>query len=225
VGLLGFFFTLMGLFLAALFSSWDIFQDWRLAAAELATAPGQVLSVERTGLRVNRQRVVRYKFAFQPRPGVRLQGDCFTTGAQWREGDAITVKYSVSDPALGCIDGARLSQGGPVGLVVLLFPALGLGLLISVFAGRRRMNWLMEHGEVAEATVTGLESTVVQINGRRVFKITLQRTDPAGGAPFVLRKHQPAQVEFARQRLETTEPVFVLYDPAHPRRALLPEAL
>ena len=118
-----------------------------------------------------------------------------------------------------------MSQSGTVGLVVVFFPALGVVLVISAFVSRNRQRWLLENGAVAEAAVVSVESTAMRANRQTVYKITLQRTDPAGVATFVLRKYQPAQVDFARRRLETKQPVFVLYDPAHPRRALLPEAL
>jgi hypothetical protein len=225
LGLIGFIFAFMGLFFAAMFSPWDVVQDWQLAATETATAPGQVLSVDRTSTSINKQRVFRYKFAFQPRPGVHLQGDCFTTGTRWRSGGTVTVRFSVSDPELCCIEGARLSESGAVGLVLVLFPLIGIGLLISSVIGRRRLRWLLENGAVEEAMVTAIEQTMMRMNRQNVYKITLQRTDPAGGTPFVLRKYQSSVIEFARQRLGTKQPVFVLYDPAHPRRVLLPETL
>lgn len=225
LGLVGFIFTLMGLFLVALFSPWNMSQDWRLAAATTALAPGRVIAADRTGMSINKQRVILYEFAFLPGPGVRMRGESYTTGVRWKSGDDVTVRFSVSNPEFCCIEGARLSEGGAVGLIVFLFPAVGIGLLLGVMVARRRLRWLLENGVVAEALVKGVDQTPMRINRQQVYKITLQRTNAGGGAAIVLRTDQPAQVEFARQRLETRQPVFVLYDPAHPRRALLPEAL
>jgi hypothetical protein len=90
---------------------------------------------------------------------------------------------------------------------------------------RRRTIALLERGFLAEALVTGIEQTNVSVNNRYVHKISLARTDAAAGGTFVVRQSAPDVIAFAQGRMDAQQPVFVLYDPAKPKRALLPEAL
>ena len=100
-----------------------------------------------------------------------------------------------------------------------------LMIAMAAIVARRRLHFLLEHGQVGEARVTAVEATSTQINKQRVYRITLQRVDAAAGAPFTVRRYEPTMVAFVRERLASNQPVFVLFDPAHPERLLLPEAL
>jgi hypothetical protein len=135
------------------------------------------------------------------------------------------VRYRPENPAVCCIDGARLSAGDGTSTLVLMFPTIGGGLVAWVVIARRRMKALLERGFLAEALVSGVEQTQVRINNRYVHKIILQRTDSADGGALVVKSYLPEVIAFARGRMDAKQPVFVLYDPAKPKRALLPEAL
>ncbi len=222
LALFGLIFGGFGLFFVWQFFPWALFVDWKLADAPVAS--GHVLSVDRTNWRINRQYVYRYGYEFQPPAGGRMRGECFTTGQRWSRGAIVPVRYRPEDPAVSCLDGARLSQGSAAVAFVILFPLIGIALMTWVAGGRRRVRALLKNGVVAEALVTGLEQTNVRINNQPLYRITLQRTDPGSTAPLLLRKYQPAQVALAQERFASKQPVFVLYDPAHPARALLPEA-
>ena len=219
----GLLFGGFGLFFAWMFFPWNIYRGWQLADAP--TAPGRITAVSATGLRENKQRVYRYDFDFSPPAGGRVEGTCYTTGQRWNAGAPVTVRYKPDDPAWCCIEGARTSVGSALSALVLLFPAIGGSLVAWVVLARRRLSFLLEHGQVGEARVTAVDATSTQINNQRVYRITLQRLEPAGSAPLAVRKYEPAQVALARERLASNQPVFVLYDPARPQRLLLAEAL
>ncbi|MBL9216148.1 MAG: DUF3592 domain-containing protein [Opitutaceae bacterium] len=216
----GLLFAGFGFFFVGLFTPWKLLQDWRLNRAP--TARGQVEAVAGTNLRVNKVRVMRYTLSFPPAGGARQQAECFTTGARWRAGDEVTVRYLPDRPAVSRIEGARRSESDPAALFVWVFPAVGLGLVAWVVIARRRMDELLVNGAVAEAQVADVQPTRSRVNKRTVFAITLRRPD---GEPLVVRRHQPDIVAFAQERRASQQPVFVLYDPAHPRRVLLPETL
>jgi hypothetical protein len=225
LGIFGVVFGGMGLLFAWMFFPWNFYLDAQLAAADTATAAGQVLSADRTNLSINKQRVIRYEFSFPLPGGGKGRGTCFTTGQRWHGGEAARVLYRPGNPALCCLEGARLSEGSMGSLFVLVFPLVGGGLLAWMWTARRRVRALLERGSVAEARVTGVDPTSIQVNRQTVYRITLKCADLPGGGNIVLRKYVPAEVNFVRQRMATQQPVFVLYDPGNPRRALLPEAL
>lgn len=225
IGVFGGIFLAVGLFFAAMFFPWNFYRDWQLATGDTAVANGRVLSVGDTKLQINKQRVVRYAFSFQPPTGAPVQGECFTTGRRWNERAAVTVRYRPENPAVCCLAGARSSEGTLGMTFVLLFPGIGGALVAWTAISRRRMRALLERGLVGEALVTDLRQTMVRVNNQYVHKIALQRTDSPSGGGFTVSSYQPAVIAFARGRLESKQPVFVLYDPMKPNRAILPEAL
>lgn len=213
-------FTAFGIFFMWAFIPWKFRQDLQLRDG--ATATGQVVVVEKTGVSINDTHVMRYEFKFQPGNGGETRGECFTTGTMWSEGESVTIRYLPDNPTISIIEGARRSTGNLASLFVLLFPLVGAAVLAWAVAARRRMKALLEHGRVTEALVTKIDETSVSINRQFVHAITLQCTD---GAALVARHYKPEIVAFAEERLATQQPVYVVYDPAHPKRVLLPETL
>ena len=144
----GLLFGGFGLFFAWMFFPWNIYRGWQLADAP--TAPGRITAVSATGLRENKQRVYRYDFDFSPPAGGRVEGTCYTTGQRWNAGAPVTVRYKPDDPAWCCIEGARTSVGSALSALVLLFPAIGGSLVAWVVMARRRLSFLLEHGQVGQ---------------------------------------------------------------------------
>lgn len=227
LAVIGGVFLALGVVLVGVLFPWNYSRDWQLRAADTATALGRILTVSDTDLTINKRRVVRYEFSFQPAAGGTVQGECFTTGRRWREGVAVPVRYRPEAPAIGCLAGARSSKGENSGMIMPLFPLLGVVFLVWFRVARSRARRLLEHGLLAEAQVTGVEATSYRASrgSRNVHKISLQRTDSPDGGSFLLRSDQAEVIAFAQQRLELQQPVFVLYDPARPKNAMLPETL
>lgn len=220
---------------------WHYFSERRLAADDTARAPGRVVAVERTRLAVSHLPVMRLVFEFRPgADGEIVRGVCYllaqssqgatrnpATRRPWRAGDAATVRYRPEELALARLDiaGANLDPAGTQGALMLLSPAIGLGVLIGVSVSRRRAVRLLTHGVLAEARVTAVERYV---RGKtRGWEITLQHTDDPTLPPWTKleRGSNSPGLSLALQRLESKQPVFVLYDPVKPKRVLLPEAL
>ncbi len=225
IAILGAIFAVVGLGMGSVFFPWNFYRDWQLSASGTDTATGRVVSVRNTSLSINRRKVVRYEFTFKTATGANERGICYTTGQQWSPNATVTVRYRPEDPEVACIFGARLSESGAVVLPMLILPGAGLGLIAWFVVSRRRIRSLLERGTVGEALVTAVDQTFTRVNKRYVYKITLQRTDAPDAGTLTLRSYQPEVVSFAQARLASKQPVFVLYDPAKPKRALLPETL
>jgi hypothetical protein len=75
--------------------------------------------------------------------------------------------------------------------------------------------------------VTTVEASAYRASrgSQNVHKIALRRTDSPTGGNFLLRTDQREVIAFAQERLESQQPVFVLYDPVRPKHAILPETL
>ena len=216
----GVFFAAFGSIFVALFFPWQLPFELRLMLPDVRTTEARIERVEKTNFSINKARVHGYEFHFSTPDGARIRGRCYTTGPRWPEGAVATVRYVAGDPTVACLEGARLSQGGLVALLVLLFPAVGLGVAGYSLLERRRAERMLVLGTVAELCVTSVESTKIQVNKRPLFRIALAPADAPGAEPRVERRSDARAVRFAMDRLETGQPMFVLVDPKKPTRTL-----
>lgn len=211
-------FGTFGLLFVLKLTPWNLLQDFRLRNAP--TVIGRVESVSETKTSIKRVKVLRYDFSYQPPSSPKLMSHCFTTGNSWAPGDRVKVRYLPEDPTVSCVESARLSETGLAALLVWVFPLAGYSLLAWTVITRRRTRELLHHGFISEGTVTAVTPTSRQVNKSKVYAITVQRSD---GQSLVIRQHQGAVVAFAEERLASKRPVYLLTDPRHPQRSMLPE--
>lgn len=221
----GLCFAAFGMVFVAFFFPWQLPFELRLKLPDVRTAEARIERVEGMNSSINKVRVRGYDFLFSTPDGAQVRGRCYTTGQRWSEGAVATVRYVAGDPNVACLEGARLSEGGLVALLVLLFPAIGLAVAGYSLLERWRAERMLIHGAVAELRVTAVESTGVQVNKRPLYRITLARVDALGAEPRVERRSDGRAVRFALERLESRQPMFVLVDPKKPTRTLWVEAI
>ena len=222
--LFGLLFGGFGMIFVVVFFPWWFLDDFQLAASD-RTAPGEIRRVTPTNMSVNKTKVIEYAFAYTPADGQRREARCYTTGQRWTVGATVTVRYLRGSPEVACVEGARLSQGGWVGVFVLIFPLIGGGLVAWFFVGRSRTHRLLREGLVAEVDVVSVEGTNMTVNNQPVYRITLAGPALAGGQPVTVRRIRQADVDLARKHAGDKQPVFILYDPRKASRVIFPEAL
>lgn len=220
----GLVFGGFGMIFVVVFFPWRFLDDFQLAASD-RTAPGEIRRVTPTNMTVNKTKVMEYTFAYTPADGQRREARCYTTGQRWTTGAAVTVRYLRDDPDVACIEGARLSQGGWVGLVALIFPLIGGSFVAWFVIDRRRTRRLLREGQVAEVDVISVTETLTTVNNQRVYRIDLANPAQASGPPVTVRRSRRADIDLARKHAGDKQPVFILYDPLKPSRVIFPEAL
>jgi hypothetical protein len=230
IALFGTLFLFIGLAGLGVFFPWHFYQDRALLAADTATAPGRILSANQTSMSIGGNDdhrgtpVYSYDFEFSTSMQKAVRGTCYTTGARWKNGETVTVRFRPEQPTLACVTGARLSPSDDGGFFTLLFPLVGSGILYLCWRLRSNTLRLLESGQAAEATITAIEETRTKINNKTVYKITLRSDAVLSGRPLTARYYQPEIVAFAREHQASNQPVYVLFDPAKPKSCLLPEA-
>ena len=212
-------FAAFGLVFVVMFFPTNLPAELRLRSADTRTVAGRIVQVEPTKFSINKTRVYAYGFAFSA-PATPGEGRCYTTGRRWQRGDTVTVRYLVDPPHTACPEGARLSKTGMAGLFVLLFPLVGLGVVVGTWVVRRRAQRMLLQGAVAEVRVREVTATKMQVNKRTVYRIVTERCDTLGAAPQVERHSDSVLVHLAQERKASGQPMYVLVDPRNPQRTL-----
>jgi hypothetical protein len=181
---------------------------------DLAMAAGRVTSVERTGASENKTRVMANHYEYTVL-GRRFEGVSYTTGSSVAPGDLVVVQYRPDDPSRSRIEGMRRRMFGPVVLIVLIFPLVGLVFIIAATWGGMRRARLLKDGILTTGKLLHSRPTNMTVNKRRVYELTFSFTS-YDGRPCEA-KARTSQTE----RLEDEELEPLLYDPLRPNVAYL----
>ena len=234
--LIGLFFICFSVPFMAIFFPWNLRNDLRLSWGKRAEADGLIIREAETNMSENGASVYRYEFRFTDAQGGEWTGACYKSGGgvlpsppsgpeyQPPEG-RVRVQYLPENPHVCRIAGCRLSPfAWPAGFVVV-FPLVGLGLFLLPLGAHWRTRSLLSHGAFASGRVERIEETNVTVNGQRRFRIHV-RFAGEGRAQHVSTAHAYGRdVQFLREKLQSGDPVNVLYRPGNPKRIFLADLL
>ena len=201
----------------------DISSLWQFRG-ELKTTQGIITSVRQThfsegGSKHSKGTPVyeySYEFTVDDRP---YHSIAFRTGSIGSAGGSVAVQYRAGHPEISRITGMRKAPFGPVVLMVLMFPLIGLAMIMYFASSGRRNVWLLENGEVTQGTLIRKEATNTQVNKQPVYKLTFAFKDLYGQTQEAVAKtHLPEKLMDER-----TETLF--YDPRNPRHAVMLDGL
>lgn len=182
-------------------------------AGQVNTLEGRVSKVESTSAEVNGATVqaVHFEYAIGDRA---RQGISYTTGAVPDIGASVTVEYVRGQPTTSRIRGMRTALFPAVTGLVLIFPTIGvLLLLLGVAQGWRRVG-LLQNGLLARGRIVDSRPTNTKINNQRVHELTFEFVDAAN-------QQRKGVVRTHRLHAVTDEPEEVLlYEPDGPRIVL-----
>ena len=222
--ILGLIFTVFGIALASIFAAQtDITSLIYFRESDPVTV-GRVTRVVPTGnsegwKRTKSERVFAYHYRYMASGNV-YEGHSYALFGHAAQGGNVLVKYSLEKPSLSRIDGMQAAPFAP-GVVALTgaFPAFGL--LILYFSTKKfaRNLHLVQHGIVTTGRVGRKEATSTTINKQRVYRVFF-RFKTADGSEYELFAETH---ELDRLRDERDEPL--VYDPGHPRTAVLLDTL
>ena len=177
--LIGWSTLAFGGFMATIFVSQSELATWFRFSTELAVTQGEVVSTAGTNMHSNGQEAQRVTFVYEVQ-GQSYQSEsyCFTHVPQ--EGDAVEIEYALADPATARIQGMRTAAFPAIIGLVLIFPGIGLLLvLLGVLRGRGRIA-LMREGTSAWGLLTDRTPTNTRINNATVFELEFSFVDEQG---------------------------------------------
>ena len=193
---------------------------WRFRADSLARTSGVSLGCGPTrfsqGPKYHPHVVYRNLYRYTAE-GQSYEGESYAPKCRAR--GPVAVEYLRLDPGISRIAGMRRRPMPAATALVALLPAVGLCLVIAgLLKGRWKVR-LLRDGLPASGRIAGKAPTGSTINGRAVYRVTVEYT-PWDGPPST------AAVRTSRpERLENSPETLVLYDPANHSRALVFQSL
>ncbi len=180
---------------------------------------GRVTRLEETRSSEGGRRIVRVEYTFRAPGGPPLSGSSYSVGVTHAVGDVVQVEYLEGRPSISRISGARRAPFSAAVLLVLVFPAIGLGLAgLSLRSGRRTLRLLGE-GQLGSASFLSQRPTDTKVNGQLVQELIFEYVGP-DGLRRTLRETTIDPHPLRDERRET-----ILFHPQEPERATLVDAL
>jgi hypothetical protein len=138
-----------------------------------------------------------------------------------RVGESVTVLYNPADPYSARIKSFFQLWFGflIVFFLGLVFAAIGLGMIFVRARGRKRSEWLHQHGRRMKTSFKGVElNSSVRVNGRSPYHIISQSPDPASNT---VRVFESENIWFDPSEYIKEETIDVLVDPNNPRKYVM----
>ncbi len=186
-----------------------------------AVTEGEVLQVERTNVSEDELPIYAVAVLYYPGEGgaVRARKVTSFTAEPPQVGARVAVEYDSSDPAGGCMQGARSRRLSSGALLVVIFPFLALVFTQLKLGEARRVLRLLARGRLTRARLTGKGEGNVRVNNTPQSVMHFVFLDEHGDeVPFEVKTFKPERLEDDRE-----EPT--LYDPRRPRQAMTVDQL
>lgn len=216
--LFGFLFFAFGSVFCMVFLPWNMGKELSLDWSNPGIMDGIVTKTEATNMSINHREVWRNEVTFRD-GDAQVISVGYTTGKCYQEGDRTKVRVHPNDLDLHCPQNMRMSKGSLASAFVLLFPALGLLVMISPWITRRSRYALYENGTVSEIRVYDVKPTRIQVNHRTVHKVTVKYPTMAETIEAKITDYDDlARLTEAREKDKALE---VVYYPKKPKRFVI----
>lgn len=209
---IGWFLVAFGSIFGWMFAAHADLTGWRFREGAIATVAGVAANCWDTGYAIGEAPVYENHYRYQV-AGQEFGGWSYATG-DCPTGENVTVEYLRAEPGFSRIRGMRREVLGPWALLGALVPGIGVALVIAGLRRDIRRVRLLRHGSATAGLVTAKKSTGATVQGRPVYKITVEFTADDGRAHRVtVNTNEP-------ERLQDKKPQCVLYLPSDPERAI-----
>jgi hypothetical protein len=107
---------------------------------------GQVTFVEETGASEGDEMVIKQHFSFIGPDGISYDNHSYSTGHYIEEGQQVTVEYDSTNPEIARIEGMRRELFGSGAAFVLIFPLIGLMVILGSLKSRYKLHQRLKNG-------------------------------------------------------------------------------
>lgn len=217
-GLFAFGLLLFGLILSVSFmESLDIQATFYLRN-NLELGDGRIIDVFETNTEINDVSIYGYDYVFNSPIG-DLNWTSYVAGYKYDIGDKVKIEFNSEKPYIHRIRGMTNTKGGWV-MILFLIPLIAsmIWIAYNFFLGRRKI-YIIQNGELVESKLIGKESTSLEINDRKVYKLIFEFEAKNGLSYKATSKtHKP-------EKLEGEKNMMVIYHKENPEQSLILDSL
>lgn len=212
-------FISFGLVFCLAFDIAETVRELRMFSGEIMTVEGISTGYSGTNITINDETVLELRFSFKGIDNKEYQGRSFATGSYIEEGTPVPVEFNADYPKYSRIEGTRYSVMGAWGLLILLFPLIGLTVLIfSVKSGFSKIN-ILKNGIYAKGNLIKSYETGTEINECPVYKMIFEYRDENG------QTHKTSVKTTNPDVLEDDDNEKMIYNPSNPSKAVFIDTL
>jgi hypothetical protein len=221
----GLIFALFSTPFIILFFPWRIHHEWQLRRGPRETAIGVVTEAPNSNMTVNEKPVYKARFKFAIGES-EYEGQSYSIDYRYNTGQSVEIEYLATNPGISRITGSTLNHTGFFGLIVLLFPLVGIGVMsFGYFSYRNRLR-ILQNGVFAAGQVTDISPTNTRVNNQTVYKIEIAfKTDRGTEQHSSYKTYAAGDIALAREKQQSGETAGLLYLPQNPEKILLVETL
>jgi hypothetical protein len=216
-------FSVIGL--GMLVGSFFVYFNTSRFIAAASEAEGKVVALDRSrsssssGSSTTYRPVVEFNTATGKR--IEFTSSVGSSPPSHRVGEPVTVLYNPADPYSARIKSFFQLWFGflIVFLLGFVFAAIGLTMIVVRTRGRKRAEWLRQHGRRMKTEFKGVElNTSLRVNGRSPYQIISQSPDPASNT---VRVYESENIWFDPSEYIKSETIDVLVDPSNPKKYVM----
>lgn len=152
------------------FQIYQVVKPIELAIFPTAQTTGDIEKVNTTNIYENRRQVYEYVFSYNVK-GNHYTGKSYSTGNSDLGSMPREIIYSIQNPTNATITGQRNTITSVWIFVFVLFPIVGLGLLISSVLEGLRICRVLSYGVLTTGKYITSTSTNVRVNDRTIYKL------------------------------------------------------
>ncbi len=190
---------------------------WWDFRGQLDSAPGVVTSVDETRFSEGGSEhssgtpIYAYQYQFT-HANQTFDGISYRLGARAELNSNVSIEFPQGRPQRSRIKGYRTKPFTSLVLFVVLFPAIGLIIILARLRTGWKRRYLLKYGELAEGKLISKDRTNTEINDQPVYKLTFEfKTSLGSTAQLTVKTHNV-------RPLEDDEFETLLYDPTKPSR-------
>jgi len=180
---------------------------WKFSGP-LSTVSGTITRARATQFGEDEKTIYAVDYIFSLPGGKSVKGTSYSSG-EYRKTGRVTVEYRPGHPQYSRIRGLRsapLEASGWAGLVVLIFPGIGLWIIFAKLIPGMRLLRLLRYGLPAVGTLVAMKQTGYSRYeyGPSVYRLTFR---------FATAEGRPREMEYATDQLEPAWRIF--YNQSH----------
>ena len=181
-------------------------------------ATGLVTAVNDTRSSENKRRIHAVDYAYSV-AGTEYRGTSYTTTTSTGTGAVVDIEYRKGSPQISRIRGMRRYRFSVVAFVCVIFPLVGLVIVVRGLRRGLRDIDVLTRGRAAMGVLVAKEASGVEVNRQPMYDLTFRfrAEDGAEHRGVVSALHTIPIEDEPEERL--------LYDPRHPERIVVVDNL